>query len=904
MQPLGKAELGVSTFFASSHANDKCGANGLPLTPNSIKILGKFQKLKLITYPRLCQYVDMVRGKHERLIVVQEYYRKSLETEVAAGNFQSSSDVIQLAFEVLHGLDYINQHDITHRTLAPCNILLDQEGHVKLSGFGRYFMTDGSVDVTFPVGYPRYMAPEVIAAGPVQFIDHYSQFPSTAESPSSGPKVDVWSLGMILLELYLGHPLWQSYSIPQIFAKILFLVKHSTNEHPLDMILKEHNASSRLQEMPENLQTLIRQCLVASPQDRPSPSELLQHETFSTNKANDTPYEEPIPLFSTKLRCEKLEIPDYDEYSDIDKEDHLAKRSFEEIYYLWCLAGGDLEGELKKNALITSQPPICGMPDVITIDNDWYGLVKDYSFLLDDTTICLSLDQLRKRLENIDATAYYPLLEDEKNSSLHTSISMNDILGETANLPIIIREKDIEYQFHRIILYERLLKGYPYTRERIWKEARVDIPPLVRDLVWAALLGVEGDIQGRYDSIDKETPIPTDRQIEVDIPRCHQYDELLSSPAAHAKFKRILKAWVVSNPALVYWQGLDSLCAPFLYLNFNNEALAFCCLSNFIPKYLNQFFLKDNSPVIQEYLAVFSHLIAFHDPELSNHMDSIGFIPELYAIPWFLTMFAHVFPLHKIYHLWDTLLLGNSSFPLCIGVAILNQLRDNLLSFGFNECILLFSDMPEVDIDRCVRDSIRIFCSTPKSATFRQHAIPQKVTGGAKLSHYVVRPVSYYSTDYHDLPNTDLSREPLSLEELKSEVCPRISAEDLIELCELKGPCDTKSPTKKTKVSKPKILVVDVRGIEDFNRGHIPNSVNIPFNQAFSPEGDLVPCPAVTTLYGYKGRVIAILANKGKTAPNFANQMVKRGFPKVCVMHGGIGILKPTGLLRVATPEL
>ena len=55
---------------------------------------------------------------------------------------------------------------------------------------------------------------------------------------------------------------------------------------------------------------------------------------------------------------------------------------------------------------------------------------------------------------------------------------------------------------------------------------------------------------------------------------------------------------------------------------------------------------------------------------------------------------SDVFPLQKIYHLWDTLLLGNSSFPLFIGVAILQQLRAQLLTYGFNECILLFSDMP------------------------------------------------------------------------------------------------------------------------------------------------------------------------------------------------------------------
>lgn len=64
-------------------------------------------------------------------------------------------------------------------------------------------------------------------------------------------------------------------------------------------------------------------------------------------------------------------------------------------------------------------------------------------------------------------------------------------------------------------------------------------------------------------------------QIEVDIPRCHQYNELLSSSAGHGKFKRVLKAWVKNHPEYVYWQGLDSLCAPFLFLNFHDEGKLF-----------------------------------------------------------------------------------------------------------------------------------------------------------------------------------------------------------------------------------------------------------------------------------------------------------------------------------------
>ena len=67
MPSLGNAEFGASTFCATSFPNDLCGANGLPLTPSSIKILGRFQKLKKLSYCRLCKYIDLVRGKHGQL---------------------------------------------------------------------------------------------------------------------------------------------------------------------------------------------------------------------------------------------------------------------------------------------------------------------------------------------------------------------------------------------------------------------------------------------------------------------------------------------------------------------------------------------------------------------------------------------------------------------------------------------------------------------------------------------------------------------------------------------------------------------------------------------------------------------------------------------------------------------
>lgn len=351
---------------------------------------------------------------------------------------------------------------------------------------------------------------------------------------------------------------------------------------------------------------------------------------------------------------------------------------------------------------------------------------------------------------------------------------------------------------------------------------------------------------------------------------------MLASPEAHYKLKRVLKSWVLSNPHLVYWQGLDSLCAPFLHLNFNNESIAFGCLTNFVNKYAANFFLKDNSAVIHEYLAVFSHLIAFHDPELANHFDSIDFRPDLFAIPWFLTMFAHVFPMYKIFHLWDTLLLGSSAFPLCIGVSILKQLRTILINSDFNECILLFSELPEINIAKCVSDTIKIFSWTPSSCMYRAHS-------------------SYNAPSNED--NNDLDMSPIKLEEMRAQLCPRISARDILDLYE-------------TNLSK--LILIDVRPVNEFNSFNIVKSKNIPFETInFAKMAQVVQTSLnsasetdylnylVYVLQQGKNMLKVIISSRAKMnlAVELANKLVQFNFSKVCILNKGIECFKSTKIV-------
>jgi len=831
MSPVPSPAIGTLfgglTFFARSHPGELCGSNGLPLTPNSVTIFGRAQFLKTINHPYLCSYLDIIRGKHERTMVVTEFHPQSLKSQ-----HLTLDEVVKVAFQSLHALSYLNERGIVHRSLCPENIVLTDSGDIQLFNYGLYYMTGGGVDVSFPVGHPKYIAPEVYLNG---------------RGAKSGPKVDVWSLGMIIMELALGKQLWSDLKLTQCMRKVLSLLHIKVSV--MERLAREHGCWEQCQELPAELRDFISKCLSISACDRPTPHQLLQHTLFHNISEADI-----VTHNTDKMQYQVFPGFQSRRTPVIQNMKHpLLERSLQELYYLWHLAGGDVQAELKKQGLIRTKAPILSIPNLVLLEGTVFGQVRDQTSMLDLRVVPLPLDTLYQRLVHMPLTSYYPLVE--VKSEIIAREDGEQL--EAAALPLVIRERDTEYQFHRIVLYDRLIKGYPYKKTAILKEARKDIPPLYRGNIWAALLEVDGDVDGKYVAVDKETPTHTDRQIEVDIPRCHQYDELLSSCDGHQKFKRVLKAWVVSHPQYVYWQGLDSLCAPFLYLNFNNEAQAFACLSAFIPKYLHNFFLKDNTAVIQEYLAKFSHLIAFHDPALANHLAGISFIPELFAIPWFLTMFSHVFPLHKIFHLWDKLLLGDASFPLYVGLAVLQQLRDTLLASGFNECILLFSDLPEIDMERCVTDSIELYCSTPRSITYRQHALEPEKPAGSEI-------------------NTELEMSPIPVADLQAELCPRISAADLLDLLQRK---------------KQKLMTVDIRTTEEYSRGTVPGSVHIPWSSGSVPD--------MSMLQANKGRIIVVMGAHALHSADFGRHLVQSGLPRVCCLHRGIQVLRSTDMLVV-----
>lgn len=121
------------------------------------------------------------------------YLRNCGRFNVSTANFYSC--------EVISALEYLHGQSVVYRDLKPENLLLDQEGHLKIIDFG---FSKKLTDRTWTLcGTPEYLAPEII------------------QSKGHNKAVDWWALGVLIYEMLTGHPpFFDSYPFG-IYEKIL-----------------------------------------------------------------------------------------------------------------------------------------------------------------------------------------------------------------------------------------------------------------------------------------------------------------------------------------------------------------------------------------------------------------------------------------------------------------------------------------------------------------------------------------------------------------------------------------------------------------------------------------------------------------------------------------------------------
>uniref|UniRef100_A0A914DSF1 Protein kinase domain-containing protein n=1 Tax=Acrobeloides nanus TaxID=290746 RepID=A0A914DSF1_9BILA len=155
------------------------------------------RSLKHENFPKIVEVYTPDGGPEEfdNVYIVMEFAGESLFHRRSRGHKFNENEIIDISFQLFKGLEYLHSKEIVHRDLKLENIAINENNKIKILdlGFARHMANE----MTSYVITHLYRPPEILCL--LNPEKHYGNYKSAA---------DIWSVGCIIAELYLYHPLF------------------------------------------------------------------------------------------------------------------------------------------------------------------------------------------------------------------------------------------------------------------------------------------------------------------------------------------------------------------------------------------------------------------------------------------------------------------------------------------------------------------------------------------------------------------------------------------------------------------------------------------------------------------------------------------------------------------------